>query len=490
MPVFAEVLKYYINESHVSVRKLSMEAGIDRTLIHKYMADRRIPKSIEEVKRLGRCLMLSSEKQKQLLESYNQSLYGEERYRGFLTIQQILLGVPDFQIQKNPEIEGNHSNIEHLFPGSDQKAVAFYGQIQVEDALLTLLLSEVQKQEKVKVKMIAQPDNPCLIRVLLKGYWKENMEIEQIICLDDSNQSNHNISVIAHLLPLLQGDVSYQAYYYYDNQKAHINLMSLTPILLLINEYIVFCNLSMNECLIIKDPVEYEFYTRQYTQIKMKADLLTEGGKIPNQSVEFLCPEYKTEEQYIYIGTSPCIASCMTPELLYCHLLIPDEKKKENFVHTVMNNTKTAIEKRYISNVFTEQGFRMLIERGMTAEYPEEMYVPLNESERGMVVRRMMQYGKEGKVKWYMANSQYLNLDPRLCIYCNNKQGVSFVKWKENTLMQSFTVNEISIKRSFFDFLDFARENGWIYSETDTVRKMEEIYNEYFPKKQHMKTAE
>ena len=180
----------------------------------------------------------------------------------------------------------------------------------------------------------------------------------------------------------------------------------------------------------------------------------------------------------------------MTPELLYCHLLIPDEKKKENFVHTVMNNTKTAIEKRYISNVFTEQGFRMLIERGMTAEYPEEMYVPLNESERGMVVRRMMQYGKEGKVKWYMANSQYLNLDPRLCIYCNNKQGVSFVKWKENTLMQSFTVNEISIKRSFFDFLDFARENGWIYSETDTVRKMEEIYNEYFPKKQHMKTAE
>ena len=56
--------------------------------------------------------------------------------------------------------------------------------------------------------------------------------------------------------------------------------------------------------------------------------------------------------------------------------------------------------------------------------------------------------------------------------------------------MQSFTVNEISIKRSFFDFLDFAKENGWIYSENETVRKMEEIYNEYFPKKQHMKTAE
>ena len=155
MPVFAEVLKYYINESHVSVRKLSMETGIDRTLIHKYMADRRIPKSIEEVKRLGRCLMLSPEKQKQLLESYNQSLYGEERYRGFLTIQQILLGVPDFQIQKRTEMEGNHSNIEHIFHGSDQKTVSFYGQIQVEDALLTLLLSEVQKQEKVKVKIIA-----------------------------------------------------------------------------------------------------------------------------------------------------------------------------------------------------------------------------------------------------------------------------------------------------------------------------------------------
>lgn len=147
MSVFAEVLKYYINESHVSVRKLSVEAGIDRTLIHKYMADRRIPKSTEEVKRLGRCLMLSSEKQKQLLESYNKSLYGDERYQGFLTVQQILNGVPDYQIRKKPDAEGNHVSIENIFQESDQKAVSFYGQIQVEDALLMLFLSEIQKKK-------------------------------------------------------------------------------------------------------------------------------------------------------------------------------------------------------------------------------------------------------------------------------------------------------------------------------------------------------
>ena len=488
MSVFAEVLKYYINESHVSVRKLSVEAGIDRTLIHKYMADRRIPKSTEEVKRLGRCLMLSSEKQKQLLESYNKSLYGDERYQGFLTVQQILNGVPDYQIRKKPDAEGNHVSIENMFQESDQKAVSFYGQIQVEDALLMLFLSEIQKKENVKIRIIAQPDNPSLTRVLLKGYWRENMEIEQIICLDDSNQSNHNISVIASLLPLLQGDVSYQAYYYYDNQKAHINIMSLTPILILLDDYIVYCNISMNECLIVRDSVEYEFYARQYEQMKMKAELLTEGGKVLNKSLDSLCPVYSGEEQYIYIGFSPCLAACMTPDLLRRHLVMPEETK-ELFINAVMSNRKL-MEKQSLHNIFTEEGFRMLIEKGTTGEYPSELYLPLEETERSIVIRQMIQHGKEGKLKLHMTNRQYLDLDTKLCIYVSGNQGVSFVKWKEGGQVQSFTVNKISIKRTFFDFLDFANENGWLYSQEETISRMEKIFGEYHYKRQHLKAAE
>ena len=66
MSDYGECLKKYIKENGISVRRLSIETEINRTLLQKYLSGDRLPKSIREVEHISECLMLSPEKQEKL----------------------------------------------------------------------------------------------------------------------------------------------------------------------------------------------------------------------------------------------------------------------------------------------------------------------------------------------------------------------------------------------------------------------------------------
>ena len=53
MIVFSELLKSFINEKNISVKKLAANVQMDRTLIQKYMSGSRVPKNYREVQKLA-----------------------------------------------------------------------------------------------------------------------------------------------------------------------------------------------------------------------------------------------------------------------------------------------------------------------------------------------------------------------------------------------------------------------------------------------------
>ena len=87
MSTYGEKLRKYINECKISVRKLSMETGINRVLLQKYLSGERLSKNVEEVYHISDCLMLSPKKKENLVEGYNRTRYGEKKYEDFLKIQ-------------------------------------------------------------------------------------------------------------------------------------------------------------------------------------------------------------------------------------------------------------------------------------------------------------------------------------------------------------------------------------------------------------------
>lgn len=58
MSTFSDLLKQHINDKGISVRKLSMELEIDRTLLQKYMSGSRTPKNHLEVRKIAKGISL------------------------------------------------------------------------------------------------------------------------------------------------------------------------------------------------------------------------------------------------------------------------------------------------------------------------------------------------------------------------------------------------------------------------------------------------
>ena len=82
MIVFSELLKSFINEKNISVKKLAANVQMDRTLIQKYMSGSRVPKNYREVQKLADGMMLLPEQQGELLDAYYRNLYGDKTYEG------------------------------------------------------------------------------------------------------------------------------------------------------------------------------------------------------------------------------------------------------------------------------------------------------------------------------------------------------------------------------------------------------------------------
>ena len=78
MIVFSELLKSFINEKNISVKKLAANVQMDRTLIQKYMSGSRGPKNYREVQKLADGMMLLPEQQGELTEIFT----GTKRMRG------------------------------------------------------------------------------------------------------------------------------------------------------------------------------------------------------------------------------------------------------------------------------------------------------------------------------------------------------------------------------------------------------------------------
>ena len=90
MIVFSELLKSFINEKNISVKKLAANVQMDRTLIQKYMSGSRGPKNYREVQKLADGMMLLPEQQGELLDAYYRNLYGDKTYEGYRKIAETL----------------------------------------------------------------------------------------------------------------------------------------------------------------------------------------------------------------------------------------------------------------------------------------------------------------------------------------------------------------------------------------------------------------
>lgn len=481
MSVYGERLKKYIKDSGLSVRKLAAEANIDRTLLQRYLSGERLSKNVKEVRYLSECLMLSPENQENLIESYNQTRYGLKKYESFLMIRDMLSGMVDFRV--NYGSSDTDSSKDKMTMEIKQKgSKACIGKMEIENMLRVIMRSQHTKNGRLKVQIISQPEVEILLKTIIAICAGQNIDVEQIICLDeDSSEGNNNIKTIYSLFPMLFNNVSYQSFYYYDKKDAHINCMSLLPALILTGDAAMVCNYKMDEGLVFFHKENVNFYRRQYEKIKSRTSILTRyfTDNVPEWITFY--KDFMTDLAVveICIGLIPCITYALDENILI-EVLCVNEKEKQSLLDIFLKNKEIIMKKKNKKtpvNIFTESGLRQFMETGRSNEYPENWYRPFSPMSRLLILERMILMSQNGYMEYIMTNPNMLTIDEKLLIYVN--ENVVFQYRQNPQLNQYFSVNEQGTRRSLQEFVTFAEENDWIYGSSKTIKKMEIILEEY-----------
>ncbi len=476
MSLFSEMLKEYVKKSRISVSKLAAEAEIDRTLLHKYLSGSRLPASRGQVARMGRAMMLLPMQQDLLLEHYAKSAYGEKKYESFGKIRRILEGMQDLRVwEESGELDEDAARRRPMVEG--EGSAAFYGRLQVEDALIQLLRAAAGKDPGgvVDVKILMQPSQESLMRAILRICSRLNVRLEHIVCLDCNRGDNDNISLLFPVLAFEFGNVPYQSYFYYDDIDHHVNQMSLLPNLVLAGDYVFLCNHEADKCLVVRREEEKEFFRREYEKIKGHTERLSvvdPAGGYVGKAAEGGLGKFDLQ-----IGFAPDLMPGIDEKMMHRHLLLAEGPKEET-IQAEKQRILALAEQKQFCCYFSERGLRRFLEDGIAPGYSQETFLPFSPEERAVVLNRAAGMAKAGYLAYYMANDACIRLDGGVSVRAGQEGDVSF-SYGGGGHGKAVMVKEASISDSLHRFAEFAEESGWFCGRDETVERMRRLGKEY-----------
>ena len=477
MSKFSELLKECINVKKISVSRIAAELGIDRTLFHKYMSGARMPKKYQDVIRIGNVMALTPQQMKELQQAYYISLYGEKNYRSFYNIKRILEGIHDLRVDHTRWMDIPDEKFQK--PDSPPAANTVYsGRLQVEQALVRFLYEHADEKRDVMFRMIIQPDQEELMRVILGGCSGYEGRIEHIICMDSDRNNNENLERILFILAFNFGKLDYQSYYYYEDVKVYESIANFIPNIVLAEDAAFLCSRGMEECLVLQQSDEMAYYTAQYEKVRRISRPLGIARKNAEPFQSSLDRMYKEAGMELHLGYAPCLLVCIDEQMIYQHLQVDDDLKEKITQHLTAISERTCETKKG-ENYFSEKGLRDFMETGIIPNYPEEIYRSVDQEERMIILQRMIEFSKSGEsISYYMAAEERLSMENSVVIYVERERVVKFHCLGKD-FGKTVEVEEPGIRDTIYLFTEFAKNNDWFYSREETTERIEAIYEEY-----------
>ena len=507
MSTFGALLKQHVTDKNISVLKISEEVGIDRTVFHTYMSEKRKPKSHIEVRRICKAMQLSAAEQTALLTAYYESQYGSKSYADFLTLQQILEGTQDFRLK--PDVV-RASEAPSLLRESSQ-VQTYNGALQVEYAFTSFLDRFVAEAAKAAARtgtmantgtgavamagipgsvsavssadtlhIIMQPTQAQLMRLLMLHTAGQPVQMEQLLCLEQNPKDNNNLSLLLPAIALFLNHPGYHCRYYYDNVEAHINQMTLLPIMVLTKDSAFLCNQTCDSCCIIQNPDIAGFLLLQYTALSQVSEELG----IPLQ----MFTEHNTRcEDYFQVGDSvytfsysPLFTLGMTMEMLMDHLIM-DEEAKASFMQIVQHEFSVMGAGKGICEYFEKDALREFMESGEFPAYPspEGFYRRPSMNIRLQILNKLIALNKEGYLSSHMSDHTYFRLSKENQVLSNPKQGYVEIRCETYGRSTSILLQEACLCSTLQEFPKYAMAANLFCSQDETVKYMESLAREF-----------
>lgn len=318
------------------------------------------------------------------------------------------------------------------------------------------------------------------MRLLMLHTAGQPVQLEQLLCLEQNPKDNNNLSLLLPAIALFLNHPGYHCRYYYDNVEAHINQMTLLPIMVLTKDSAFLCNQTCDSCCIIRNPEIASFLLLQYTALSQVSEELG----IPLQ----MFTEHNTRcEDYFQVGDpvytfsySPLFTLGMTMEMLMDHLIM-DEEAKASFMQIVQHEFSVMGAGKGICEYFEKDALREFMESGEFPAYPspEGFYRRPSMNIRLQILNKLIALNKEGYLSSHMSNHTYFRLSKENQVLSNPRQGYVEIRCETYGRSTSILLQEACLCSTLQEFPKYAMAANLFCSQDETVKYMESLAREF-----------
>ncbi len=218
---FAEYLSEYVAKRHLSWRKAAQLCQVDRTLLSRYAAGKKLPESMDKAVRIGKGLKMSPQQIEGLKAAYQVSRMGKYQYQALKSIGRLfggqgmqgesalpaeesgLLAVKSQKAGQDIFIPPSGRIRKMLQEGSTQR---LYGKEEIYHAIAQL----ARESSYLQLQMDVAAEGSPLPQILMQA--KEGCRIAHMFTLSHGEKEESEIKKFHALLPILCSGREYKAY--------------------------------------------------------------------------------------------------------------------------------------------------------------------------------------------------------------------------------------------------------------------------------------
>jgi len=484
MTTYGEYLRQIVDSNRVNIYNLAKHISIERTLIHKFMTNTRIP-SDEQAHKLADALPLTPHERIRLLEHHKIAKIGELKYRQRIQIKDLIESIAYIEQAHSP----NMTVTTHAHVPKGEASTVAVGSFAVNN-LIKSLIEEAMLSSNPSLNFVIPDDYHFFYTELLACYIKcPGMHIRHLVAFskktDLPSNTNTNVGVLSQVLPLaFAPGTGYHPSYFYKSSRA-LDLTQAMPYFALTSTgRLVLISGDLSKAVLINDSSLVNLYSESFeTMVGMAKPLMKKidsMAEIMNLYVKITIEG--EDEPFHWIEPEPCIGPLITRDMI--SMCLNDNLPNRNeLVEIICQNNKNlrAIKRRNI-NACTADGIYRMINTGRVYNVPIDIIDSFPREIMKELLDILKQRVSSNEIRFHITNPSKMVLPKKTLTSMGKKTGILFV-WHGNGKSEDFRaihLSEESINEAFIDFAESLSDSGLVYSEDDSLEMLDSIYGEYF----------
>lgn len=472
MSLFSDTLSEYIKSKKLKIYQLANLSGIDRTLIQKMISGTRKPANRGQILNLSRALSLTHSETENLINAYCILEIGEENWRRYKSIQQL---IQSFHIvEPTSNISINISDFS--FPDLCNTKV-IHTSTTVNRILHSILLKESVHPDGF-IKMMVQPTYSFLLNCLTSINFKQT-PIDHYLCLESTpSQEIMNLENIQRIVPVLLNCRNYTSYGYYDHINSIFSSSVFLPNIILTSRYMIQISSDFSEA-VVTDNAELVDLCQKYFDLQQTNSWpIFEQIKSFDEYLHFMPSGQNVASSYC-IMNHPCVLSVLSPEILkrvlHLSMLSPD-------TITLLDSNLQASSESTLStfSFFSMEGLIQFCNSGAFAEVPATFYSYLNKAEIQYLLERIISLSEVGLYHPRIFRPSVFEIPENLCIGTVSRQKSAIIFNHPQKGFLAFDVKNITFSSAIYDFMEYLQmEETMTYSEEESLQKIKDYLESY-----------